>query len=95
MHLSIYTAAFIAEVVRSGILAVDSGQSEAAHALSLSRKRTKIGRYPSGNARYYSTNQSIPQLNQKLIARLQLSAIQTWSLCLWEQHLIKQAKRLK
>ena len=38
--LSIYTAAFIAEVVRSGILAVDSGQSEAAHALGLSRKRT-------------------------------------------------------
>jgi general L-amino acid transport system permease protein len=33
--LSIYTAAFIAEVVRAGILAVSRGQSEAAHALGL------------------------------------------------------------
>ena len=32
-----YTAAFIAEIVRAGILAVDRGQSEAAHALGLSR----------------------------------------------------------
>jgi general L-amino acid transport system permease protein len=35
-----YTAAFIAEIVRAGILAVDRGQSEAAHALGLSRPRT-------------------------------------------------------
>jgi len=34
--LSTYTAAFIAEVVRAGILAVDHGQSEAAMALGLS-----------------------------------------------------------
>ena len=33
--LSIYTAAFIAEVVRAGILAVSRGQSEAAHSLGL------------------------------------------------------------
>jgi general L-amino acid transport system permease protein len=33
--LSIYTAAFIAEVVRAGILAVDRGQLEAAHSLGL------------------------------------------------------------
>jgi general L-amino acid transport system permease protein len=33
--LSLYTAAFIAEVVRSGIVAVSKGQSEAAHALGL------------------------------------------------------------
>ena len=33
--LSTYTAAFIAEVVRAGILAVSKGQSEAAHALGL------------------------------------------------------------
>ena len=32
-----YTAAFIAEIVRAGILAVDRGQGEAAHALGLSR----------------------------------------------------------
>ncbi|MDD3449286.1 MAG: amino acid ABC transporter permease [Gammaproteobacteria bacterium] len=33
--LSIYTAAFIAEIVRAGILAVSRGQTEAAHALGL------------------------------------------------------------
>lgn len=36
LALSIYTAAFIAEIVRSGILAVPHGQTEAAHALGLS-----------------------------------------------------------
>jgi len=35
LGLSIYTAAFIAEVVRAGILAVSRGQSEAAYALGL------------------------------------------------------------
>jgi general L-amino acid transport system permease protein len=35
-----YTAAFIAEIVRAGILSVDRGQFEAAHALGLSRRRT-------------------------------------------------------
>jgi len=35
MALSIYTASFIAEIVRAGILAVSHGQSEAAHALGL------------------------------------------------------------
>ena len=38
--LSVYTGTFIAEIVRSGILAVSSGQSEAAHALGLSKNRT-------------------------------------------------------
>ena len=38
--LTIYTAAFIAEIVRAGILAVDRGQGEAAHALGLSRAQT-------------------------------------------------------
>jgi general L-amino acid transport system permease protein len=33
--LSIYTAAFIAEIVRAGILAVSHGQTEAARALGL------------------------------------------------------------
>ena len=37
--LSIYTATFIAEAVRSGILAVNSGQSEAASALGLHRSK--------------------------------------------------------
>ncbi len=40
LALSMYTAAFIAEIVRAGIMAVNSGQSEAALALGLPRKRT-------------------------------------------------------
>ena len=38
--LSIYTAAFIAEVVRAGILSVGRGQTEAAYALGLKRGQT-------------------------------------------------------
>ncbi|MUK25647.1 amino acid ABC transporter permease [Aliivibrio fischeri] len=38
--LSVYTASFIAEIVRSGINAVSHGQTEAAMALGLPRKRT-------------------------------------------------------
>jgi len=38
--LATYTAAFIAETVRAGILAVDRGQTEAAHALGLTRAQT-------------------------------------------------------
>jgi len=37
LGLTIYTAAFIAEIVRAGILAVDKGQIEAAYALGLHR----------------------------------------------------------
>ena len=37
--LTAYTAAFIGEIVRGGILAVDKGQSEAAAALGLSRMK--------------------------------------------------------
>jgi general L-amino acid transport system permease protein len=40
LALSVYTAAFIAEVVRSGVLAVHSGQIEAAHALGLRSQTT-------------------------------------------------------
>lgn len=38
--LVIYTAAFIAEIVRSGILAVSRGQREAAQALALTKRQT-------------------------------------------------------
>ena len=38
--LSLYTASYIAEIVRSGIEAVSHGQTEAAHALGLRRGRT-------------------------------------------------------
>jgi general L-amino acid transport system permease protein len=40
LALVIYTAAFIAENVRSGILAVSHGQTEAAHALGLENSKT-------------------------------------------------------
>lgn len=40
LALSLYTAAFIAEIVRSGILAVSTGQKEAAAALGLSAGQT-------------------------------------------------------
>lgn len=38
--LVIYTAAFIAEIVRSGILSVSKGQTEAAHAIGLNNSQT-------------------------------------------------------
>ena len=37
--LTLYTAAFIAEIVRAGILAVDRGQFEAAHSLGLTQRQ--------------------------------------------------------
>lgn len=40
LALSLYTAAFIAEIVRAGILAVSHGQTEASMALGLPRNRT-------------------------------------------------------
>ncbi|WP_282603649.1 ABC transporter permease subunit [Paracoccus sp. PARArs4] len=40
LALTLYTAAFIAEIVRAGILAVSKGQSEAAFALGMRPKRT-------------------------------------------------------
>jgi general L-amino acid transport system permease protein len=39
LGLTLYTAAFIAEIVRAGILAVDHGQFEAAYSLGLSRRQ--------------------------------------------------------
>ncbi len=40
LALSIYTASFIAEIVRAGIMAVSHGQTEAAHALGLRAQPT-------------------------------------------------------
>jgi general L-amino acid transport system permease protein len=43
LGLTLYTAAFIAEIVRAGILAVDHGQSEAAYSLGL--RQTQVMRF--------------------------------------------------
>lgn len=40
LSLVVYTAAFIAEIVRAGIMAVSHGQTEAAHALGIRPSRT-------------------------------------------------------
>jgi general L-amino acid transport system permease protein len=40
LALSLYTGAFIAEIVRAGVLAISKGQSEAAFALGLRPRRT-------------------------------------------------------
>ncbi len=40
LGLVVYTSAFIAEVVRAGLLAVPRGQAEAAHSIGLSRAQT-------------------------------------------------------
>ncbi|HEX9701444.1 MAG TPA: ABC transporter permease subunit, partial [Rhodospirillales bacterium] len=40
LALSLYTSAFISEIVRSGILAISKGQWEAAYAVGLQRNRT-------------------------------------------------------
>ncbi|WP_372493226.1 amino acid ABC transporter permease [Aliihoeflea aestuarii] len=40
LALSFYTASFIAEIVRAGVLGVSKGQSEAAYSLGLSPRRT-------------------------------------------------------
>jgi len=40
LALALYTAAFIAEIVRAGIMAISKGQSEAAFALGLRPNRT-------------------------------------------------------
>ncbi|MQT12148.1 amino acid ABC transporter permease [Segnochrobactrum spirostomi] len=40
LGLTLYTASYIAEIVRAGIVAVNKGQSEAAHALGLSQGTT-------------------------------------------------------
>ena len=48
--LTLHEAAYAAEVVRGGILSVESGQTEAAQALGLSRAHAAADRHPAGDA---------------------------------------------
>ena len=71
LALSLYTAAFIAEIVRAGIMAVSKGQSEAAYALGLRPGRTmSLVILPQALARDHSTADfAIPQSYQELLSR--------------------------
>ncbi len=68
--LVIYTAAFIAEVVRAGILSVPKGQTEAAAALGLRRRQILNMIVDSaGQARHHSAaDQPVSQPHQELVA---------------------------
>ncbi len=68
--LSIYTAAFIAEVVRAGVLAVSHGQVEAAYSLGLATAPDAAAdRGAAGDARHHpAADQPVPQPDQELIA---------------------------
>jgi general L-amino acid transport system permease protein len=65
-----YTAGFIAEVVRAGILAVSRGQTEAANALGLRPGPTlRLGGDPAGHARDHpAADEPVPQPDQELVA---------------------------
>ena len=68
--LSIYTASFIAEVVRAGILAVSRGQTEAAYSVGLTpRTDFAADRHTAGHARDHpAADQPISQSDQELLA---------------------------
>ena len=54
LGLSIYTASFIAEIVRAGIQGVPKGQKEAALALGLTHGPVAApGRHPAGDAHHH------------------------------------------
>jgi general L-amino acid transport system permease protein len=69
--LTTYTAGFIAEVVRAGILAVSKGQTEAAHALGLRPGPTlEARRHSAGDARDHSAaDLELSQPDQEFLAR--------------------------
>ena len=71
LGLSLYTAAFIAEVVRSGIAAVPRGQSEAAAALGLDAPDGDApGAAAAGTARHHpAADQPVPEPHQEFVAR--------------------------
>ena len=67
--LSTYTASFIAEIVRAGIMAVSHGQTEAAGALGLRRGLDPApGDHPPGPARYHpAPDQPVSEPDQELV----------------------------
>ena len=66
--LAMYTASFIAEVIRAGILAVNKGQIEAARAVGLSYSQIlSLDHHPTGDAGHHPTpDQPISKSNQEL-----------------------------
>ncbi len=70
LALALYTAAFIAEIVRAGIIAIAKGQTEASYSLGLRPGVTFASDYhPAGFAYHNSaTDFSISKFNQKLIS---------------------------
>ncbi|MFL2773032.1 MAG: amino acid ABC transporter permease [bacterium] len=71
LALSYYTACFIAEIVRAGILAVNKGQTEAAFALGFKVKQiSSVDHYSSSFKSYGpSTLQYILKFNKKFFSR--------------------------
>ena len=68
--LSLYTASFIAEIVRAGILGVPKGQTEAAQALGPhARADAAPGGDPAGGAHHHpAAHQPVSQPHQELLA---------------------------
>ena len=70
LGLSIYTASFIAEIVRAGIQGVPKGQTEAAQAIGLSRGQTlRLVVIPQAAAHHHpAAHQPVSQPHQELLA---------------------------
>ena len=78
--VDLYTAAFIAEIVRAGILAVAKGQTEASYSLGL---RPGYNFSPDYHSSGFAGDYSAPDLtvfesDEKLIPWRSQSLIQSW-----------------
>ena len=69
LALSFYTAAFIAEIVRAGILGVSKGQTRGAGALGLARPGAAARRHAAGDAHHHpAADQPVSEPDQELLA---------------------------